>query len=223
LLVTETSSTLLLVTKTSPSRPDGTLLFGLTLRSIKPHADRQPGGRRPAPGALELVQAFVNTHRAPDRHDREQFDSPSALADWLVERDLLEPGTRLARGSLQRTLDVREGLRALLLANNGAEIDLGAVERLNRGLQRSGLAVELDPVNPPDFRALRRDRDCALAIIGTIVAVAQLDGSWLRFKACRAEGCGWAFYDHSRNQAGRWCSMATCGSRAKARDYRARN
>lgn len=34
-------------------------------------------------------------------------------------------------------------------------------------------------------------------------------------------GCGWLFYDTSRNRSRRWCSMESCGNRAKAqRHYR---
>ena len=83
--------------------------------------------------------------------------------------------------------------------------------------------VQLNATTPPDFRARRRDLDAALALIATIVAVAQINGRWSRLKACSGEHCGWAFYDHSRNQAGSWCAMSVCGSRAKARDYRRRN
>ncbi|MDX1599927.1 MAG: CGNR zinc finger domain-containing protein [Anaerolineales bacterium] len=32
-------------------------------------------------------------------------------------------------------------------------------------------------------------------------------------------GCGWLFYDHSRNKSRRWCSMESCGNRAKAMRY----
>ena len=48
-----------------------------------------------------------------------------------------------------------------------------------------------------------------------------LDGSWTRLKACLDTGCGWAFYDRSRNRSGQWCDT-TCGSRHKVRAYRAR-
>jgi predicted RNA-binding Zn ribbon-like protein len=44
-----------------------------------------------------------------------------------------------------------------------------------------------------------------------------LDGTWTRLKACRE--CSWAFYDHSRNGAGNWCSMKVCGGRVKQRAY----
>ena len=38
-----------------------------------------------------------------------------------------------------------------------------------------------------------------------------------RLKEC--PGCGWLFIDHTRAGNRRWCSMDTCGSRAKMRSY----
>lgn len=32
-------------------------------------------------------------------------------------------------------------------------------------------------------------------------------------------GCGWLFFDSSRNKSRRWCSMESCGNRAKAMRY----
>jgi predicted RNA-binding Zn ribbon-like protein len=164
----------------------------------------------------------VNTFWDLERGCREQWPTPVAVADWLTERDLLEPGTRLGAADLQRALDVRDGLRALLFANNGAHVDHGAVERLNRALRGPGLFVQLNPSAQPRFAGQRRDLDTAIARIATPVAVAQLDGSWQRLKACRGEHCGWTFYDYSRNQGSNWCAMSICGSRAKARAYRRR-
>jgi predicted RNA-binding Zn ribbon-like protein len=48
------------------------------------------------------------------------------------------------------------------------------------------------------------------------------DGTWDRLKACAADDCHWAFYDHTRNRSGRWCSMAVCGNRAKVERFRER-
>ncbi len=183
--------------------------------------DPQPADRRPAPGDLRLVQALVNSFHNLDT-SREEFASPAGLADWLIRRELLDPRERLTHADLSRVLDVREGLRTLLYANNHEHVDQHAIERMNRALRGAGLAVQLDPSSRPDFRSARRDLDSALALIGTIVAVAQLDGRWSRLKACPGHDCGWAFYDHSRNQASGWCSMEICGQRAKARAYRQR-
>jgi predicted RNA-binding Zn ribbon-like protein len=59
----------------------------------------------------------------------------------------------------------------------------------------------------------------ALGTLATAVARAMLEGRFSRLKACPGPHCGWAFYDHSRNGGGRWCSMSICGSRVKARAY----
>jgi predicted RNA-binding Zn ribbon-like protein len=43
-----------------------------------------------------------------------------------------------------------------------------------------------------------------------------------RVRECAGHPCGWLFLDHSKNGSRRWCDMADCGNRAKARRYRAR-
>lgn len=187
-----------------------------------PGTETQPGDRVPAPGDLALVQAFVNSFWDLHGGRPELWPTPATLRRWLTERGLLESRISLGPGDLQRALDVREGLRALLFANNGAEVDQDAVGRLNRALRGPGLFVQLSGSAPPVMCAWRRDLDGALAMIATTVASAQLDGSWRRMKACRGERCGWTFYDHSRNQGGNWCSMSICGARSKARAYRRR-
>ena len=169
-----------------------------------------------------MVQAFVNSRWDLERDLQDQFTTPSSLAAWLAERALLEPGTRLTQAQLTRALNLREGLRAMLFVNNGAAPDPDAIERLNKALVGPGLFAQLGPDTAPDFDALRRDFNSALALIGTIVALAQVEGRWARLKACRGHHCGWTFYDHSRNQAGSWCAMSVCGSREKARAYRMR-
>ncbi|MBD1382209.1 CGNR zinc finger domain-containing protein [Metabacillus arenae] len=40
-----------------------------------------------------------------------------------------------------------------------------------------------------------------------------------RVKRCEGDLCGWLFFDTSRNRSRRWCSMADCGNRAKARRF----
>jgi len=40
-----------------------------------------------------------------------------------------------------------------------------------------------------------------------------------RVGQCADDRCGWLFLDTSRNQSRRWCSMADCGDRAKARRH----
>jgi predicted RNA-binding Zn ribbon-like protein len=110
----------------------------------------------------------------------------------------------------------------MLAANNGEEWDADAVARLNGAAARPGVVIQFGP-DGPVCEASERNFDGALGVLLGIVARAQLDGSWARFKACPGDDCGWAFYDYSRNQASAWCSMAVCGSRSKARAYRERH
>jgi predicted RNA-binding Zn ribbon-like protein len=79
----------------------------------------------------------------------------------------------------------------------------------------SGGRVRLEPA--------ARGIDAALGRLIAIAASAMVDGTWSRLKACRADDCHWAFYDHARNHSRHWCSMAVCGNRTKARTYRQRH
>ncbi|HEY3556548.1 MAG TPA: CGNR zinc finger domain-containing protein [Kribbella sp.] len=183
--------------------------------------DAQPGGRQPAPGDLALVQSFVNSRWNLDDRHREQLDSPPALARWLHTHGLLDATIELTGRDLTRAIDVREGIRALLFVNNGCTEDRDAIDRLNRATADAAVTIRLDPADPV-LVPLHPGLDSALAVLAGIIARAQLAGRWTAFKACPGQHCGWAFYDHSRNQTGTWCSMAVCGSRAKAKEYRQR-
>ena len=41
-------------------------------------------------------------------------------------------------------------------------------------------------------------------------------------RECAADDCAWLFVDTSKNHSRRWCDMAVCGNRAKARRHYAR-
>ncbi len=49
-----------------------------------------------------------------------------------------------------------------------------------------------------------------------------MTGDQRRLRECAADDCGWLFYDTSRNQSRRWCSMQSCGNRAKVQQFRER-
>lgn len=40
-----------------------------------------------------------------------------------------------------------------------------------------------------------------------------------RVRECDADDCNWLFIDQSRSRSRRWCSMQSCGNRAKARRH----
>ncbi len=173
-----------------------------------------------APGELYLVQRFVNSVDLETLE--EELSAPEALRGWLADRDLMDADEPVTEGDLRRALDVREGLRALLLANNGHELDTAKVETLDRAASRAGVRLSFASPEQPRLVPDASGVDGALARLMTIVAAAVEQGTWQRMKACPADDCEWAFYDQSKNRSGRWCSMAVCGNQEKARSYRER-
>ena len=151
-----------------------------------------------APEPLREVQQFVNS--VDLEHDVDW------LPGWLDERGLA--------GELERARALREALRALVLANNGATLDQPALELVNAAAVRLPLQLAADG----RLRVgVARD---ALDGVVAIALAAMLDGSWSRLKACR--NCCWSFYDYSPNRSATWCSMQLCGNRTKTRAYRSR-
>lgn len=175
----------------------------------------EPSGRAPAPGPLRLVQEFVNTLDVED--GRDLLADRESLGAWSREQGLAAPDPAPDGRDVATAIELREALRALLRANAGGAPAADAAALVNR--MSAGAPVRVE-VGPEGAAALHGSGLVAavLAAAGT----AMLDGTWQRLKACVDPGCGWAFYDRSRNRSGQWCDMAVCGSRHKVRAYRAR-
>jgi predicted RNA-binding Zn ribbon-like protein len=193
----------------------------------------QPGGRVPAPGELALVQAFINTHYDLEfTHGADLLATPKALSKWLRAHDLLRAPARLDDRDVARAVAAREGLRALARGSAATaraaapgtrrSVDREQLERLNVAASGAAAEVRFTPTGPQLALAHDGGIAAAIGVLLALTAQAMFGGSWWRLKICPGEDCGWAFYDHSRNQTGRWCSMAVCGGRAKARTHYAR-
>ena len=162
--------------------------------------------RSPAPGSLALVECLVNTLN---------LESGADALDTVAGRDRLG----LTEGELEQARELRESLRAVLLAHAGhpphREVtplgELLADAPLYVAVQDDGSAT----LAPADTGPL-------LSRVAAAVAEALVAGTWTRLKACEAETCHWAYYDRSPAGRGRWCSMQVCGARAKMRRYRAK-
>jgi predicted RNA-binding Zn ribbon-like protein len=173
-----------------------------------------------APGELNHLRQLVNTLDLETHED--DLADPEALAAWLSERDLLTGDEPLTDADLRQAQAVREALRKLMLSNNGTPLEPGAAEALNAAAKSAELAVRFDPHGHASLAPVRSGFDGAVGRLLGIVYQAMAEGTWERMKACPAEDCEWAFYDWSKNRSGTWCNMASCGNRAKARNYRSR-
>jgi predicted RNA-binding Zn ribbon-like protein len=173
-----------------------------------------------APGELERVRDFVNTLDVESGADA--LSSPEALRAWLHDSGL-SPGRSATRADLVAARRLREAIRSLLLENNGLSVRKEAAVTLNRAAARTGVGLRFDPGGRVRLEPAARGVDAALGQLIAIAASAMAEGTWARLKACRADDCQWAFYDHARNHSRHWCSMAVCGNRTKARTYRRRH
>jgi predicted RNA-binding Zn ribbon-like protein len=169
----------------------------------------------------DLVEDFVNSRDL--RPVVEAFNTPKELSAWLCERELLEAGARVTRVDLAEAVRVREALRDVLSAKVGIDVDLAAaMAEIDAAARRAGLELRFDPTCPrvePTIGGVRG----AIGRILVEVYDEMVDGIWERMKACKADDCRWAFLDTSKNRSRAWCSMDSCGNRAKVHAYRQRH
>lgn len=177
-----------------------------------------------APEPLLAIQALANTYdfEALERGE-ELLDSPDAARRWLVDSGLGIPSIKVDQDGLDRLLELRGAVRALLEVNSHGGSAQTAVAELGRiaadypvrlGPDAEGrLDIDLTPQASVD--------DVIAQLLG-IAFRSQLAGEWGRLKICASDECRWAFFDASRNRGGTWCQMEVCGNRVKNRAYRKR-
>ena len=173
----------------------------------------------PAPGELELVRSFLSLHEhAPGTPDSLP-PSTATIRWWLAEQKLLPAGAEATEEELAWASVILEALRSRVFENMGRDRDPAAMTTLDAATAVAGLV--------PRFGAegLVPTAEGVRGAVGHVLAIAflaDLDGSWKRFRECGAPDCRSVFYDRSKNHSGRWCTMAECGNRAKVRAYRER-
>ncbi len=141
-----------------------------------------------------------------------------------------EAAARPARAdeALRRAVDFRDSLHRLLLALVEARpVPAEEVARLEAEVQRAQAARRLrwTPAggvwSSPDVALL----DTVVPRLALAAAELLTTEGWKRVRLCEAtadDGCGWLFLDQTRNHSRRWCDMATCGNKHKARRLYAR-
>jgi predicted RNA-binding Zn ribbon-like protein len=175
----------------------------------------EPGNRAPAPGRLRLVQRFVNTNDLED--GPELLPDAAALGGWLRDAGLLGSGERLDADDHARAIALREAIRSLAAAHAGLAGDPAAADVVDAAARRAGLHPVLDAPSASRLEPSAGGIDGALGRIVAAIHESIAEGSWVRLKACERDICRWAFYDHSKNRSGHWCSTTGCGAREKSR------
>lgn len=172
-----------------------------------------------APEPLRVVQSLVNTRDY--EYGNEWLGSLAELRAWLNANGLGGFARGLRRADLERVHKAREGIRALLIANNmHAAPDRARIDALTVLAREASLSVTVNDDGGIELVPRESGVDGAIAEILGVIVVATVDGTWPRLKAC--PNCHWAFYDRSKNRSASWCSMALCGNRLKTKSYRQR-
>ncbi len=147
------------------------------------------------------------------------IETAADLGAWLTERF-----DRLGDDADERSLTDALALRAAIGRLARAQVDGVAME-----------ADDIDTVNlfaatpdiPPAVDGGHRQAGRSRVRTGQALSTIARDAVQLiaqntdgRIRECGADDCDLVFYDESRTNNRRWCSMQRCGNRAKVRAFR---
>jgi predicted RNA-binding Zn ribbon-like protein len=167
------------------------------------------------------VLDFVGTLQARrDLHPTEAVATPQLLDAWFVESAIVDAAPGTSPAALRDAIELRESLYALLQARlAGRPLPADAVSSVN------GFAAR-EPVRPQlGDGEVRRSGSTANALASLAregIDIVGSDQSEL-LRECARPGCTQVYLDRSRGRRREWCSMSTCGNRAKAEAYRSRH
>lgn len=166
-----------------------------------------------------LALDFAYTGAMGDNPEWETLRSPDDLAAWIAERF-----DEVDAAASDRDFSDALGLRSAIARSAVA---------ISRGADPAGEDVDVinlfaaTPDIPPVLPGGRRQAGRSRARLGQTLSVMAREAVELfaseereRIRECAAADCSIVFYDESRSNNRRWCSMQNCGNRAKVRTHR---
>jgi predicted RNA-binding Zn ribbon-like protein len=181
---------------------------------------------------------LVNTLRGRNDHvlgRRDLLTTDGGLRDWMLaasqEADWFTldlPQSVPTEHELSDAVSLRESVHDLAVGQISQE-SVSVINRLARAQPVPALAygrpVETDDQEADGDRFMvtgGTGRTSVTQLLGFVAAdavnlFATVDS--VRIKECSQPRCGMIFLDSSRGNRRRWCSMATCGNRAKVKRF----
>jgi predicted RNA-binding Zn ribbon-like protein len=186
--------------------------------------------------ALELCNTWAGWETRPTRRGqgdrgREYLADFDRFAVWtehvgLLDHDQAAHLQQLGRESplragrtLRQVWRLREALHDVVLDPDATDAFATVTELADRAARSSSLARDAHGV-------VSRRVDPAVGIAHGLLVTAQAAEQLLgdpvsaTVRACPGHDCGWVFLDPRGRR--RWCSMSSCGNRAKVRAHAAR-
>ncbi|MFC3125175.1 CGNR zinc finger domain-containing protein [Pseudoroseomonas globiformis] len=183
------------------------------------------------PGTLHRVGGhpaldFANTISWRDTpHRLDHLQTPEDLVLWARQTDVpgMEPLPAFpaaAQALLGRCVTLRGAiLEAGLALAAGREAPPAALSAILAAAAEAASHLRLIPA-PGPYALRGRGLDSLPGLLAWSMLDLLRSDRLAGLKCCPAHDCGWLFLDTSRNRSRRWCAMASCGNRAKARQFR---
>jgi predicted RNA-binding Zn ribbon-like protein len=175
-----------------------------------------------------LALDLLNTEANSNGEVVEYWNSVDDVLRWLErqgamppgEGGILDSGDLLAQARALRTL----ARRLIVQRREGKAAEGRDINSLNEYLHayRSAPHVERDSEGKLTLTRI----EATASLLGRVAeAVAQLlvEGNFALVKQCEHPDCILWFYDRTKAHKRRWCSMALCGNRYKAAQFRKRS
>lgn len=182
----------------------------------------------------KLCLDYVNTiHNRFEKPQRDYLQTSNDLINWsfqvgilnaknhrVLEKMALQEPTH-AEAFFAEAIKLRRILYGLFHAiAQDKKVETGDLDAFNTFVSKSFSLLKIERQRGKFIEGWNLEPQDLHTIISLIVRDAYgllLTDGHQRIRECPK--CGWLFFDSSKNGKRRWCSMETCGSRSKAREW----
>ena len=168
--------------------------------------------------ALDILNTVITQEGAAV----DTWQSDADVLQWLAASGMAVPAAM--PGLLPTARDFREQWRALVAQRQAG--DAPDLASLNRWLAQAVRSLQVTHGESGEWGlAVHYAQASAAQLLAPVVEAAAdllVNGDWGRVHKCEDHGCSLLFYDRSKAQRRRWCSMALCGNRNKVASFRKR-
>jgi predicted RNA-binding Zn ribbon-like protein len=174
-----------------------------------------------------LALDMLNTEARDDGVAIDFWTSADDVLAWLSTQNIAAQGGVDHQELLAQAYALRTLARRLIMRRQEGKDDRDAdIASLNRYLHASVSAPHLERNDEGHLKLTRNASGATVAaLLGPLAeAVAQLlvEGDFALVRQCEHPDCILWFYDRTKSHKRRWCSMAVCGNRYKAAQFRKR-